>query len=131
MELYWKALALILVAMLLELAVKKQEKDYGVLLTVAVITMVSGAVFQLLKPVEDLLRQLRQVGNLDPENLALLLKAVGLGLSAEIGSLVCSDAGNEALGRMIRFLGTAAILCLSVPLFTALLSCVTEMVGVP
>lgn len=131
MELYWKALALILVAVLLELAVKKQEKDYGVLLTVAVIAMVSGAVFQLLKPVEDLLRQLRQVGNLDPENLALLLKAVGLGLSAEIGSLVSSDAGNEALGRLIRFLGTAAILCLSVPLFTALLSCVTEMVGVP
>ena len=44
MELYWKALALILVAVLLELAVKKQEKDYGVLLTVAVIAMVSGAV---------------------------------------------------------------------------------------
>ena len=131
MELYWKALALILVAVLLELAVKKQEKDYGVLLTVAVIAMVSGAVFQLLKPVEGLLRQLRQVGNLDPENLVLLLKAVGLGLSAEICSLVCSDAGNEALGRMIRFLGTAAILRLSVPLFTALLSCVTEMVGVP
>ena len=131
MELYWKALALILVAVLLELAVKKQEKDYGVLLTVAVITMVSGAVFQLLKPVEGLLRQLRQVGNLDPENLALLLKAVGLGLSAEIGGRVCSDAGNEALGRLIRVLGTAAILRLSVPLFTALLSCVTEMVGVP
>lgn len=131
MELYWKALGLVLVAVLLELALKKQQKDYGALLTVAVITMASGAVLQLLKPVQALLQELQQVGNLNPENVELLLKAVGLGFSAEIGSLVCSDGGNEALGRMIRFLGTAAILCLSVPLFSALLSCVVEMVGVP
>ena len=35
----------------------------------------------------------------------------------------------EQVGKMLRLLGTAAILCLSVPMFTALLECITEMVG--
>ena len=46
-----------------------------------------------------------------------------------MAGLVCADAGNAALAKMLRLLGTAAILCLSVPMFTALLECITEMVG--
>ena len=121
---------MILVAALLELAIKKEEKDLAVLLTVAVIAMAAVAMLQLIKPVLDLLERLRTLGNLKQESLSLLLRATGLGLSAELGGLVCADAGNEALGKLVRFLGSAAIVCLSVPMFTALMDCIVEMVGV-
>ncbi|MDY3780658.1 MAG: stage III sporulation AC/AD family protein [Candidatus Faecousia sp.] len=130
MELFWKSLGVILTAALLELALKKQEKDLAVLLTVGVIAMAAAAAMQLLKPVQALLEELRALGNLKQESLTLLFKAAGLGLSSELGSLVCADAGNEALAKLIRFLGSAAIVCLSVPMFTALLDCIVEMVGV-
>ena len=130
MELFWKSLGVILTAALLELALKKQEKDLAVLLTVGVIAMAAAAAMQLLKPVQALLEELRALGNLKQESLNLLFKAAGLGLSAELGSLVCADAGNEALAKLIRFLGSAAIVCLSVPMFTALMDCIVEMVGV-
>ena len=129
MELYFKGAAGILLAAVLGLALQKQEKDLSAVLTAAVIAMAAVLMLRLLEPVTELLRQLEQVGNLRSDALELLLKAAGIGLTAEVAGLVCSDAGNAALAKMLRLLGTAAILCLSVPMFTALLECITEMVG--
>ena len=129
MELYFKGAAGILLAAVLGLALQKQEKDLSAALTAAVIAMAAVLMLRLLEPVLELLRQLEQVGNLRSDALELLLKAAGIGLTAEVAGLVCADAGNAALARMLRLLGTAAILCLSVPMFTALLECITEMVG--
>lgn len=129
MELYFKRAAGILLAAVLGLALQKQEKDLSAVLTAAVIAMAAVLMLRLLEPVLELLRQLEQVGNLRSDALELLLKAAGIGLTAEVAGLVCADAGNAALAKMLRLLGTAAILCLSVPMFTALLECITEMVG--
>lgn len=129
MELYFKGAAGILLAAVLGLALQKQEKDLSAVLTAAVIAMAAVLMLRLLEPVTELLRQLEQVGNLRSDALELLLKAAGIGLTAEVAGLVCADAGNAALAKMMRLLGTAAILCLSVPMFTALLECITEMVG--
>ena len=122
MELYFKGAAGILLAAVLGLALQKQEKDLSAVLTAAVIAMAAVLMLRLLDPETELLRQLEQVRH-------LLLKAAGIGLTAEVAGLVCADAGNAALAKMLRLLGTAAILCLSVPMFTALLECITEMVG--
>lgn len=129
MELYFKGTAGILLAAVLGLALQKQEKDLSAVLTAAVIAMAAVLMLRLLEPVLELLRQLERVGNLRSDALELLLKAAGIGLTAEVAGLVCADAGNAALAKMLRLLGTAAILCLSVPMFTALLECITEMVG--
>lgn len=129
MELYFKGAAGILLAAVLGLALQKQEKDLSAVLTAAVIAMAAVLMLRLLEPVLELLRQLEQVGNLRSDALELLLKAAGIGLTAEVAGLVCADAGNAALAKMLRLLGTAAIVCLSVPMFTALLECITEMVG--
>lgn len=129
MELYFKGAAGILLAAVLGLALQKQEKDLSAVLTAAVIAMAAVLMLRLLEPVLELLRRLEQVGNLRSDALELLLKAAGIGLTAEVAGLVCADAGNAALAKMLRLLGTAAILCLSVPMFTALLECITEMVG--
>lgn len=124
-----KGAAGILLAAVLGLALQKQEKDLSAVLTAAVIAMAAVLMLRLLEPVLELLRQLEQVGNLRSDALELLLKAAGIGLTAEVAGLVCADAGNAAFAKMLRLLGTAAILCLSVPMFTALLECITEMVG--
>ena len=129
MELYFKGAAGILLAAVLGLALQKQEKDLSAVLTAAVIAMAAVLMLRLLEPVTELLRQLERGGKLRFDALELLLKAAGIGLTAEVAGLVCADAGNAALAKMLRLLGTAAILCLSVPMFTALLECITEMVG--
>ena len=59
--------------------------------------------------------------------LGILLKAVGIGLVSEIAGLVCNDAGNGSLGKTLQMLGSAVILYLSLPIFTAMLELIREI----
>lgn len=59
--------------------------------------------------------------------LGILLKAVGIGLVSEIAGLVCTDAGNGSLGKTLQMLGSAVILYLSLPIFTAMLELIREI----
>ena len=47
----------------------------------------------------------------------------------EIANLVCKDAGNESMGKSVQLLGTAVILYLSMPLFTALIDLLQKILG--
>ena len=120
MSLFWKAAAAVLLAVVLGLSLGKQ-KDIGVLLTMAVCCMVAMIAISYLEPVLDFLRELETLGDLQGDMLGILLKAVGIGLVSEIAGLVCTDAGNGSLGK------TAVILYLSLPIFTAMLELIREI----
>ena len=122
MSLFWKAAAAVLLAVVLGLSLGKQ-KDIGVLLTMAVCCMVAMIAISYLEPVLDFLRELETLGDM----LGILLKAVGIGLVSEIAGLVCTDAGNGSLGKTLQMLGSAVILYLSLPIFTAMLELIREI----
>ena len=116
MSLFWKAAAAVLLAVVLGLSLGKQ-KDIGV----AMIAI------SYLEPVLDFLRELETLGDLQGDMLGILLKAVGIGLVSEIAGLVCTDAGNGSLGKTLQMLGSAVILYLSLPIFTAMLELIREI----
>ena len=129
MSLFWKAAAAVLLAVVLGLSLGKQ-KDIGVLLTMAVccmVAMVAMIAISYLEPVLDFLRELETLGDLQGDMLGILLKAVGIGLVSEIAGLVCTDAGNGSLGKTLQMLGSAVILYLSLPIFTAMLELIREI----
>ena len=129
MGLFWKAAGAVLIAVVLGLSLGKQEKDFAVLLTLAVCCMVMAIAVSYLEPVLDFLRELEALGDLQGDMLGVLLKAVGIGRGAEIAGMVCTDAGNGSLGKQLQMLGSAAILYLSIPIFSALLSLIQEILG--
>lgn len=129
MALFLKVTAGCLLTVVLLTELKKQEKDMAVLLSMAVCAMAALAALHLLEPVLELLSDLEQLGNLNGEFLELLLKSAGIGLTAEVSAAICTDGGNAALGKVLRLLGSAAILCLSVPMLRVLMDFVQEMVG--
>lgn len=129
MDTFWKAAAAVLLAVILVPAVAKTEKDISVLLTMAVCCLVAAAAFSYLEPVLDLLWELKALGDLSGEMLGILMKAVGIGLVAEIAGMICADAGNGSLGKTLQILASAAILYLSIPLFQAFLTLVQEILG--
>ena len=69
------------------------------------------------------------MGQLDGDWVTILMKAVGIGLIAEIAALVCSDAGNASLAKAIGILSSAVMLWLSLPLLQGLLELVQNMLG--
>lgn len=127
MNIFMKAVAAVLAALILHLILSKQSKDFSLLLTVAVCSIVATAAFQYFEPVMDFFKNLQFIGNLNQDMLNILLKAVGIGLLSEITGTICSDAGNAAMGKTLHILASAVILWLSVPLFTSLLTLVEEI----
>ena len=110
METYLKATACVLVAVVLCLTLSKHTKEMSLLLVMTVCCMVVIAAITYLTPVISFLEKLQTVGNLDADLLRILFKAVGIGLTAEITSLICEDAGNSALGKGLKLLASAVIL---------------------
>lgn len=127
MAIFWKAAAAVLITVILCLALGKQEKDISAILSMTVCCMVMVSVLIYLEPVLDFLRELEAVGDLKGDYLGILLKALGIGLVAEIASCVCADAGNTSLGKSIHTLGSAVILYLSLPVFRSLMEMLSRI----
>ena len=125
MGLFLKCSAGVLVAVVLILALGR--KDLGLILSMAVCAMTAMAAAQLLEPVTALLDTLESLGGLDGALVAILFKAVGVGLITDIAAMVCTDSGNASLAKAVGLLGTAAVLWLSLPMFEALLSLIQEI----
>lgn len=126
---FWKALGLGMLALILALVVGKREKDFVVLLTLAAVCALAGAAAEYLGPVLDFFRELEETAGLPTDMLGLLLKALGIGLVAEIGGTVCADAGNGSLAKQLQILGNAAIIYLSLPIFSSLFGLIREILG--
>ncbi len=129
MEQFWQWIALALIGVVLALVVGKNAPQMAVLVTLAVCCALAMGAVELLEPVTALLAQIRRLGSLDGELVSVLLKAAGIGMVGELASLICSDAGEQAMGKAVQLLANAAVLWLSVPLLRHLLTLVEEVLG--
>lgn len=129
MSTFLKAVAAALLAVLLGMAVSKEWKEAAMLLSLVSCCMILSAAVGYLSPVLELIRQLRQQGDLDGELIRVLTKIAGIGILSEIASTVCADAGSAGLGKAVQLLASCVILWLSVPLLTELLSLAVQLLG--
>ena len=129
MDLYLKASATVLVAVVLILSLGSKGKEFGVLLGIGVCCMLALSAIGYLRPVMDFLEKLERVGGLDSGMLEILLKISGIGFISEIAVLICGDSGNASLGKGLQLLGSALILCLSLPVFEMLLELIENLLG--
>lgn len=129
MAVFWKTAAGILMAVVLVLAVGKQEKDLALMLTMVVCVMAVGAALSFLEPVISFLYRLEELGDLQSGVLEILLKIVGIGLVSEIAEMICKDSGNASLARGMELLGSAVILSLSLPILETFLDLIQRILG--
>ena len=69
MELFWKAAAVGLLAVVLCLTLGKSGKDMGTLLSMAACCLIAMVVMAYLEPVLDFMRELEEVGDLQGDML--------------------------------------------------------------
>ncbi len=129
MERFWQVVAGVLLTVVLGIALSKGSKDMTLVLVMVVCCMVLGAAFFYLEPVLDFIKELQTLGGLDSNLSGILLKAVGIGLVAEIAVLICNDSGNGALGKALQIMATAIILWLALPLMRTLLEIIQRIMG--
>lgn len=129
MGVYLKACGAVLIAVILVLIVGKTNKDLGMVLTVSACCMVSLAAMEYIRPVLSFLERVEDIGGLDHNMIRILLKAAGIGLISDLCSLVCTDSGSGSLGKVIKILGCAVILWLSLPLYAMLIELLQKILG--
>jgi len=129
MDIFFKATACVLTALILWICLNKSGKDMSTLLTLCVCIAVAIASFSFLKPVIAFVQKLAGIGQLDSGLLSVMLKVVGIGLISEICTLVCKDAGNESMGKILQILSSCVVLWLSIPVFEKLISLLEKILG--
>lgn len=122
---YLQVVGAVLTAVFLGLALQKQGKEMTMVLSIGVCVMVLVVMLSYLSPVLDFAETLRSMGGLNNDIISTILKAVGIGLVAEIAETLCADSGNAAMGKTIQILSASIILWLSLPVMKTLL----ELVG--
>ena len=129
MERFLQASAGCMAAVVLWIILSRQGKEYALLLNIGACCLITVVMLRFLEPVLELLGKLQQLGGLDAQWLRVLLKAVGIGLITELGTLICNDAGNAALGKSLQILGAVTVLWLSVPLVSSLVKLLEQILG--
>ena len=129
MGIYLKASGAILLSVILILIVGKNNKDFGLIITVAASCMVMLAAMEYITPVLDFLRNIEEIGGLDHNMIRILIKVAGIGLISEISCMVCADSGSASLGKIAKILGSSVMLWLSLPLYSMLIELLQRILG--
>ena len=127
MDLYVKAIACVLIGVVLCLCLCGKGKEISIILALLICVMVIGAGFSYLSSVFSFFGRLQQLIGLDNDLLNILLKAVGVAIMGEIAGLICTDAGQASLGKAVQLLTSGVILWISLPLYSQILSLIEEL----
>lgn len=130
MEIYLKPAAAALITAILVLTVKKQNEAVASAVAAAGCCICGLFLCDAAQPVAEFFRQTADVAGIGNNLLSPLLKTVGIGLLTQLSADICTDAGQTALAKTAQTCGTVLCLCLSLPLFQAVLALVREMTGI-
>ena len=129
MDVFLKATGAVLITVILYLTISKQNKEISSLVAITGCCAVMLAASSYLRPIIEFIKKLKLVIGFDNELINVLLKAVGIGIIAEITTLICTDSGNASLGKTLQILASAVILCISLPIFDQLLELLQQILG--
>lgn len=127
MDVFLKTIAGVFFTLILIVTTAKQGKDISAILSIGACCMVGVIALSYLKPVIDFLQILQEKTGIDGAYLRVLLKGVAIALLGEITGLICTDAGNSSLGKVVQILASTAILYLSIPLLERLVALIEEV----
>lgn len=127
MDIVIKCFLLAMAAVIVFPVLTHAEKSFGLVLILFVSSCVLICAMHFIHPVLDFLDRLQQNSGIDSSVLIILLKITGLGLIAEIATLICTDAGNASMGKAIGILTSAAVLWMALPVMQELLDLITQI----
>jgi stage III sporulation protein AD len=127
-ELVVKAAVLACAGTLAALVIKRGSPELSSVLAMAVCAGCMYIAAELLRPLAAELEHAAELSGLSPAMLAPVLKCVGLGIAAKLAAGLCRDGGQAAMASAVELVGAAGALCAALPLVSALLSTLKELV---
>ncbi len=101
---------------------KNVRSEYAFFLKLAVLLLLGMSVVGIAAEAVGQLQEMGTQAGIDSDVLMLLIKALGLCLTAQLAANLCQDSGESALASAIELLGRGAILLMALPLAAQLIS---------
>ena len=122
-------IALCIITALLALTLRGQRPEFAMLLSLGcgifVLLALMGQMKEIMTGLEKIMSGLSEQSNLT----AIILKALGICIVAELGSQCCRDAGEAAIAAKVELVAKAALVLMSMPVFTSLMETAGELLS--
>lgn len=114
---------------LLAIQFKSGKTEYGIYISVALSLVIFNGVFEQLKCLIEMIREIENYIEIDHSYITTLLKMLGITYIADFSSAICKDAGYQAIASQIEIFGKLTVMVLSMPVLYALLNTIREFLS--
>ncbi len=122
-------IALCIITALLALTLRGQRPEFAMLLSLGcgifVLLALMGQMKEIITGLEKIMSGLSEQSDLT----AIILKSLGICIVAELGSQCCRDAGEAAIAAKVELVAKAALVLMSMPVFTSLMETAGELLS--
>lgn len=124
-----QAAGLTVTAVLTAKLLERYAKEQAMLLSLLLGISLTAAAILALTPVLNRADTLLAGAGLNPEQTAVIGKALGICCVTELAAGICQDAGESALKTAAVLFGRAALLLLALPLIDPLMTLIGELLA--
>lgn len=100
----------------LALMVKEIKSETGRMISIAAVILVMTAIIPYATEIVDAVRELAEYSSMGEKYIKPILKITGIAYITQIGSQLCEDNGEKALGQRVEAAGKIAISAITVPI---------------
>lgn len=127
MDTIFKCAGIAVVGAILALTTRKYNGSFAVLVTLAVIVVLTTVLLGLLKPVLGFLQRLQGRAELGDGMITPVLRTLAVGFLTETGKNICEEAGEKTMGQVLSAAGSVAAVYVLLPLMESVLSLLEQM----
>lgn len=124
-----KISALAVVCTVVTALIKQYAPSYSSLAQIAALVAVLTLGMTFIKDALSSALELMNVSALQSEYIFLLIKALGIAVTAKFAADACRDSGSSSLAGAVELAAKAAILVLTMPMLKALAVAVSGLLG--
>ena len=127
METILKCAGIAVAGAVLSLIVRKQSGEFGALVGLLAVVLVTLLALEFLQPVLAFAEDLRDTAKLGEGVVAPVMKTLAIGFVTETGKNLCEDAGEKTLGSVLQLAGGLGAFYVLLPLMGSVLDLLEEM----
>lgn len=116
-----------IIAVIFALTVKQHKPEIAIIITTAASILILIMVADYIFDAVTVLGQLSEKTGVNNSLLSSILKIIGIGYISEFSAGICEDSGNKSIGDKISFAGKIIILIVALPVLTAVIDIISEM----
>lgn len=113
---------------ILALVTKKHSGEFAVLVSIAVVLLLTTMVLGLVKPVLGFVESLQDTAELGGSMVSPVIKSLAIGFLTETGKNICEDAGEKTMANALALAGNIGALYVLLPLMQSLLDLMETLI---